>query len=164
MKDYVIYKIVCKDLNVKEIYLGMTINFNVIRNTYKYIYNNRLRLKPNMNLFNYIFLHGGFDNFLIEIIKIYNCENVKEANIFKRQHYNELQPTLNKNRPSISREEIFIYQRDYHTENKIELKNKLANKRQNMCRNVCYCGKSYTQNNFTNHCKTEFHLSHININ
>jgi hypothetical protein len=154
MKDYVIFKIVCKDLNVKEIYLGMTINFNVMQDKFKYIYNNRLRVKPkvkpNMILLNYIFLHGGFDNFLFEIIQTYKCDNAKEANIYKRKHYDELHPALNKNKPALSDEDRHKYQKDYHMHYDRSYQ--------------CDCGKSYTRNNFTNHCKTEFHLSHVNIN
>tara|TARA_R110000803_G_scaffold95008_1_gene162754 strand:+ start:53 stop:556 length:504 start_codon:yes stop_codon:yes gene_type:complete len=159
MKDYIIYKIYSNNENINEIYLGMTTDFNKIQTTYKYAVNHSNKIKYQMKLLEYVLLHGGFDNFLFEIIQTYKCETTKEANIYKRKHYDELKPSLNKNRPDMSIEDRFNYQHDYHIINKKEIAMKLKEKD----KLKCDCGRMIRKYGVSRHILSKYHLSRVNI-
>lgn len=86
----IIYKIVCKDPNVSDIYVGHTTNFTQRKYTHK-IACNKLIEKP--DIYNVIRQTGGWDNWEMVEIGRYNCKNHKEAKI--KEHYH-LKCILNK--------------------------------------------------------------------
>lgn len=73
MPDYskgCIYKIVCKDVNITEKYIGSTTNFTKRKQAHKYNCNNTNRKSYNRRVYEFIRDNGGFENFqMIEIEK-----------------------------------------------------------------------------------------------
>lgn len=95
MSDYSntsIYKIVCKDPNITDLYVGHTTCFKVRENTHKNACN---KLVNNVKLYKVIRENGGWNNWdMIELIKI-NCKNLNEAKIKEQEYYELLNATLN---------------------------------------------------------------------
>ena len=92
----IIYKICCKDINIKDFYVAQTTDF--IRRQYKHKYdcNNPNSKKYNKYVYKFIRNNGGWQNWdMIEIEK-YNCNGIVGA--WERETYwlDELKPTLNK--------------------------------------------------------------------
>jgi hypothetical protein len=86
----VIYKIICKDLNVNDVYVGHTTNLQ------KRKYQHKIRCKNNnLRLYKFIREHGGWDNWdMIEIAK-YNLKDATEARMKEQEHYDLLKAKLN---------------------------------------------------------------------
>ena len=87
-----IYKIICKDVCVLDIYVGKTMDFETRKNSHKNCTNN---LNNNSILYSCIREHGGWDNWNIEIIEEYN--NISQMDLHNRERYwiLELKPSLN---------------------------------------------------------------------
>ena len=67
----VIYKIVCNDLNVKDCYVGHTIQFRERKASHKSKCNNEKNKLYNLNIYQIIRENGGWSNWsMIEIEKI----------------------------------------------------------------------------------------------
>lgn len=158
--EYTIYKIVCKDENIKDCYVGSTNNFNRRQKEHKSCYNNELSVNYNYDIYNFIRNNGNFDNFKFEIIETINCENKNEAFIRERYWIEKLQSSLNKNIPSRTKKEA----------NK-EWCNKIGNEywinvRQNRQHIInqkynCICGGKYTYSSKSHHLKTNKHKNYL---
>ena len=88
----IIYKIYCKDDNIKELYIGHTTNFIQRKYSHKIACNN---LNNTQKIYNIIRSNGGWENWdMIEIAK-YCCKDATEARIKEQYHYDELKSSLN---------------------------------------------------------------------
>jgi len=94
----VIYKIICKDKTVVDIYLGHTSNFTNRKNTHKsHSKNDRLN---NKKIYVIINENGGWDNWdMIEVEK-YPCNDANEAKAREKYWEDILLPTMNTNSTS----------------------------------------------------------------
>jgi hypothetical protein len=105
----VIYKLVCKDLSVKELYIGSTTNFIKRKATHKINANNITCKDASFKVYEIIRNLGGWANWdMIEIEK-YPCIDGNEAKARERHWYEELKPSMNSIRPQISKEECNDY-------------------------------------------------------
>ena len=122
MPDYsktVIYKIVCKDTNVKEIYVGHTTEFVKRKSSHKRCCNNKNSKKNNIKVYKIIRENGGFENFdMIEVEK-YPCDNLKDAITREGYWYKILKGTLNSCVPGRSRDDYKVL---YLANNKDKIK------------------------------------------
>ena len=85
----IIYKIYCKDENIKEVYVGHTTNFS----QRKYAHKISSEKDKNLRIHGIIRENGGWDNWdMIEIAK-YVCKDSTEARIKEQEHFNSLQNT-----------------------------------------------------------------------
>ena len=90
-----IYKIVCKDKNITDLYVGHTCNFSNRKNAHKQDCNNPK--KNTKKIYKIINENGGWGNWeMIEIEKL-NCNDSKEARTREHYYENLLQPTMNTN-------------------------------------------------------------------
>jgi hypothetical protein len=81
----VMYKIVCRDINIEDCYVGHTTHFKSRKNQHKTCCNNFNSKKSEYPLYQFIRKNGGWENWdMIEIEK-YPCEDVNEAR--KRERY-----------------------------------------------------------------------------
>ena len=113
-----IYKLCCKDVTITEIYVGHTTNF--IKRKANHKKSTNTPTDPLYDTYKYQFIrnNGGFDNWaMIEIIKI-SCADFNDACRVERQYMEQLNATLNKNRPIITLTEKVERVRDYYQENK----------------------------------------------
>ena len=99
------YKIVCKDLNIKNCYVGHTSNFIKRKWAHKETCYNENSPAYNLNIYRFIRDNGGFQNFDMILIDTVNCENRLEACKKEREYIESLNATLNRLTPYISDEE-----------------------------------------------------------
>lgn len=94
-----IYKLYCKDKNIKPFYIGSTKN---IKKRIEY-HNISSRYskddKYHRKMYKYIRENGGFQNWTFEILKIQNITNTKVQRLIERMYFKKLNPTLNVNSP-----------------------------------------------------------------
>ena len=87
----IIYKIICNDHSVTDIYVGHTTNFVKRKYQHKTLCNSKSKLK----IYDVIRQNGGWNNWsMVEIAK-YCCQDVTEARIKEQEHYELLKQTLN---------------------------------------------------------------------
>lgn len=150
-----IYKLVCKDIDIKDIYVGSTTNFNRRKQQHKSLSSNPNSKKYNFNVYQFIRQNGGWDNFdMIEVEK-YSCNDRKELHSRERYWFETLQATLNKWVPNRSnkqykednKEKIKKYHKQHYEDNK--------EKRQQ--KKTCECGSIVSVNNLQRHFKTKKH-------
>jgi hypothetical protein len=92
----IIYKIVCNDVNVKDLYVGSTTNFIQRKNQHKSNCNNITTKHYNYYVYDFIRNNGGWDNFNMVIIEKYPCNDRLEASQRERFWIETLNANLNK--------------------------------------------------------------------
>jgi len=88
----IIYKITCKDENINDIYVGHTTNFVKRKCLHKYACTN---LDNKLKIYHIIRQNGGWENWDMTEIAMYNCKNKTEARLKEQQHYEDLNANLN---------------------------------------------------------------------
>jgi len=158
----IIYKLCCKDVTVKEIYIGSTANLLKVRKSkHKYSCNNIFSVGHNYYVYQYIRKNGGFNNFDIVEIERYPCSDRQELNKRERYWIELLQSTLNKQIPSRTRLEhrqdnrelLLENQKKYYQNNKEELLTKKKIKIN------CECGCIIARTCISKHRKTKKHIN-----
>jgi len=121
-KNSIIYKIVCKNPEITEIYVGSTTNFTKRKYNHKTLCNNINDKSYNLNVYKYIRENGGWDNFNMIMIERY--EAIDKLDLHKRERYflEQLGATLNKVIPHRSIEEYYEYTKKYYENNKEHIK------------------------------------------
>ena len=118
-ENNVIYKIVCKDLSVKDCYVGQTTNFKLRKSDHK-----ANSICHHYKVYQFIRNNGGWDNFdMIEIEK-FPCKDGNEARARERYWYEELNSSLNTIKPLITedKKEYKIQQdKTYRQLNKVSI-------------------------------------------
>jgi len=116
MPDYskaIVYKLCCKDVQIKKIYIGSTCNFSRRKCAHKSDCNNEKKVKfYNLKVYKFIRDNGGFDNWTMVQIEAYpECTNKKELGQYERYHIEQLKPALNCQIPNRT-------QKEWHCDNK----------------------------------------------
>jgi len=90
-----IYKIVCKDASVTELYVGQTKDFKDRR--WHHIGNskNPKSKKYNFKLYQYIRHYGGFENWEMIPLENFECESEDQAREKEFEYYQKLSASLN---------------------------------------------------------------------
>jgi hypothetical protein len=123
----IIYKIVCNDLNITEVYVGHTTNFINRKALHKSNCNNPNSKSYNYKIYNTIRQNGGFENWsMIEIEKFQDCNDINEATARERYYYELLNAKLNTNCPGrnkaeyqeVNKDKIKEYIKEYKENNK----------------------------------------------
>jgi len=102
MKTITIYKIVCNDENVKDVYVGSTKDFARRCMDHKYNTNGRYF---NLKVYQFIRANGGWDNWSMKPIKVFNCNTKKERLLEERRYVEKLNSTLNSSIPGRTHKE-----------------------------------------------------------
>jgi hypothetical protein len=104
----VIYKIVCNDLTITELYVGSTTQF--IKRKYQHKTNcNGSYKQSEYKVYKTIRDNGGFQNWSMLQIEEFPCANGNEARTRERYWYEQLNSKLNDRRPKLTEEEIERY-------------------------------------------------------
>ena len=90
------YKIVCRDLNICDIYVGHTTDFITRKNCHKRVCNNPNSKNYNLPLYKFIRDNQGWDNFDMILIETQCLNSSLEAIKRERELIEELKPSLNK--------------------------------------------------------------------
>jgi len=117
----IIYRIVCNDLSVKEVYVGHTTNFSSRKRGHKIDCCNENRKNHNSKIYKTIRENGGFDNWSMIEIEKFPCNDVNEATARERFWYERSNSSLNTYVPNRSEKER---KKQYREENAEQLKEK----------------------------------------
>ena len=104
----IIYKIICKDINITNTYVGLTINFKQRKFSHE---NNCINLKKG-KLYDFIRDNGGWNNWQMIVVENYSCLTRKEAGLREKYWYEKLNANLNKNYPSRNYDEYYEANRE----------------------------------------------------
>jgi hypothetical protein len=91
----IIYKIVCKDQSISDVYVGHTTNFVQRKYSHKQSCYNIKSPCYNLKLYKTIRDNGNWSNWEMSIVNFYNCKNQLEARQKEQEHYVLLGATLN---------------------------------------------------------------------
>ena len=131
-----VYKIVCKDKEITEFYIGSSIEFNNRKKKHKSYCNNLNNRHYCYPLYMFINVNGGFENWEFEVIKEYKFITKKELEM-NEQHWKDLlKPHLNSKN---------AYGNDIERYKKSD---KIYNK---MKANCPYCDKEMNKTSITRH-------------
>jgi len=101
----IIYKIVCNDLNVKNCYVGHTINMTKRKCVHKSICHNEKNKAHNLKIYQIIRENGGWGNWSMILVETFPCKDKFEACKREREIFEELDAKLNMVRPYLTQEE-----------------------------------------------------------
>ena len=169
-----IYKIVCKDSEISDIYVGSTVNFTQRKDCHKSNTNNINSEKYNLYVYKFIRDNGNWDNWeMIEITK-YTCESKLELEMEERRYMELLKSNLNKCIPTRTKKEwrqnnkekYKEYKKKYRANNKNKINEKnnkyyQTNKKKLNQKFNCECGGKYTDTHKSAHFKTKKHQDYI---
>ena len=95
----IIYKITCKEDNIKDLYVGHTTNFVQRKHLHKQGCVNEKATSYPCKLYKKIRECGGWDNWTMEIINFFNCKDHYEARIKEQEYFTLLNANLNSIEP-----------------------------------------------------------------
>ena len=101
--EYIVYKIVSNDLDVKYTYVGSTMNFT--RRKCRHKRNSKNEKRAHLKLYSTINEHGGWNNWSMIKIEMCICETTLDARKRERYWYEELNANMNTYRPMCTTEE-----------------------------------------------------------
>ena len=90
-----VYKIVCKDKNITEFYIGSTINFNQRKRRHESDSTNLNSPNYCFPLYMFINVNGGWNNWDMIVLKEYKFITNQELNIEEQKFKDLLKPKLN---------------------------------------------------------------------
>tara|TARA_R110002153_G_scaffold238082_1_gene392344 strand:- start:120 stop:731 length:612 start_codon:yes stop_codon:yes gene_type:complete len=147
-----IYKISCRDSEIKDCYVGSTEHYNKRCENHKSnCYNTNIK-EYNYKVYTFIRANEGFSNFIIE--PIYEC-NVEDRYIEEQRWFELLKPTLNSQYPNRSIKEWYIdnkqkileHKKQYRENNKQQISEKNKHYRENNKQKISEYKKQYRENN-----------------
>jgi len=150
----IIYKIVCNDLNISDVYVGHTTDFIRRKRGHKSNCNNPNDKRYNFKVYQIIKANGGWDNWTMVEIEKFPCKDGNEAAARERYWYEQLNANLNKQVPNRNLiESMAAYRQANRTILNENAKEKF----------VCECGGNYTRCKKSRHLKTNKHINFITI-
>lgn len=90
-----VYKIVCRDKEITEFYIGNSMNFTKRKTNHNCYSNNLNGRQYCYPLYMFINVNGGFENWEFEIIKEYKFITKKELEMNEQYYKDLLNPQLN---------------------------------------------------------------------
>jgi len=151
----IIYKIVCKDLSVVDVYVGNTTDFKSRKAQHKY------KAKTfDFKIYQIIRDNGGWENWdMIEIEK-YPCADGNEARARERYWYETLEASLNTINPNRNKKEYrektkkirAEKDKEWYSKNREEISIKMKK------RMICQCGLDIAFNSYQKHKKSPKHI------
>ena len=102
----VIYKIYCKDENIKDFYIGSSKDLYDRMRVHKSMCYNENVSGYSLKIYEFIRENGDWKNFDVEIVEYYPCKNEKELKIREQYYIKKYEPTLNCLNAHRTKEEI----------------------------------------------------------
>jgi hypothetical protein len=104
-ENTVIYKIVCNDLTITDLYIGSTTNFTKRKGQHKFHCTSEKSKSQNYKIYQTIRENGGWENWSMIEIEKYACNDGNEARARERYYYDLFNSNLNTSRPFITIDE-----------------------------------------------------------
>ena len=118
----IIYKLVCNDLTVKDLYVGHTTDFTNRKKSHKSSCLNPNYSRHNFKVYKIMRDNGSWYNWMMIEIEKHPCKDENEARARERFWYEELQATLNSQCPTLDVEKrktkAIINCKKYYEKNK----------------------------------------------
>lgn len=111
----VIYKIVCNDMTVNDLYIGSTTNFIKRKGQHRRNCNNENYSHYNYKIYQIIRNNGGWENWSMIEIEKFPCNNSNESRLRERYYLELLQASMNVVKPTRTIQE-------YKAENKDKMR------------------------------------------
>jgi len=124
----IMYKIVCNDLNVKECYVGHTINMTKRKCCHKSACNNEKNRHHNLKIYQIIRQNGGWSNWSMILVEKFPCEDKYQACKKEREIVEELDAKRISLIRYLTEEDFKEYDKKYYQINKEEINEKLNEK------------------------------------
>lgn len=148
----VIYKLVCNDLNIHNVYVGSTTNMINRKRNHKSNCNNGLSAAYNQKTYRIIRLNGGWSNWSMILVENYPCINRFEAEARERYYTELLDADMNTNTPGmLNKIKRIEYEKNYNK--------KRYNEQNIKC--DCTCGGMYTFKHRSRHLKSIKHQQNL---
>jgi len=148
----VVYKIYCKDPNIKDCYIGSTKDFRNRKKQHKRKCNNPNYKDYNYKVYKFIRNNGGFENWAFEILETFNTIDKQYLHKIERKYVESNNSTLNFQIPTRTIQEWQQANKDYSIEyyknNKEVIQQKIK----------CDCGCMINMCNIIRHRKTKKHI------
>ena len=177
LKNYIIYKIYCKNKEITDEYYGHTCAFRERKRNHKSRCTNENIKGYNTDKYKIIRDNGGWYNWeMVPIEELKNCSFVN-AKIREQYHIDLNKSDMNKYKAHRTEEQRIDYNKDYYIENKDKILEKylenrdtilekkkeyhLENRDKILEKKTCDCGKTFTQNNKARHERSKFHCQFI---
>jgi len=178
-----IYKIVCLDPNIDDFYIGSTISLSNRCNSHmRNSVNKKQKKIYDCKLYTFIRDSGGYENWEMQVIKLYKCETRKELHKEEQKYIDELKPSLNTDNPYKTEEEKKKQVKKYYEDNKEiitakakkhrdenqekiqEMKKKWyeENKERMKEKIECECGSVIRKSDKPTHNRTKKHQAYLN--
>lgn len=154
----IIYKLVCKDINIKELYVGHTTDFTSRKYCHKSRCNNLNSEHYNSLLYQFIRENGNWENWEMVMIEEVSCTNAIGAAKQERLRIEELQATLNSYLPTKTLQEHREDTRIWRENNVEHIKNYNQKWNKNI---ICECGVNCSLSHIARHKKSPFHINYI---
>ena len=138
-----VYKIVCKDTNITEFYIGSSIDFKGRKYNHKSDSNNLNSKEYCYPLYMFINVNGGFDNWEFEVIKEYKFITKKELEM-NEQHWKDLL------KPHLNERNAYGYDKERRNN-----KMKIINSKKTNCP---HCGKEMIKSSIYRHIKSKHNI------
>lgn len=113
-----IYKIVCNDITITNIYVGSTTDFKQRKYQHKSCSNNENGKLYNMKIYQTINDNGGWDNWTMIEIEKYPCKDKRELEARERYWFELLNADLNVTPPFKTEDEKNEYRKKWHEDDK----------------------------------------------
>jgi len=118
----VIYKIVCLDSTITDVYVGSTTDFRNREYVHKSDCYNENKRNYNLKIYTTIRANGGLDNWEMIIIESFPCENYEQQRERERYWYDIIQPSMNMCRPLQTEEDDKECDKKYYEKNRKKFK------------------------------------------
>lgn len=149
----VIYKIVCLDEDVKDLYIGSTCDFANRRSKHKSACNNPNDKAYNLKVYSFIRMNGGWQNWNMLIVEHFPCDNKVQKLERERYWIERLGGTLNCQLPNRSDKESSANYRKNNSDKRKEYATdyRKTNSEKINKKHICCCGGCYTNANKARH-------------
>jgi len=173
----IIYKLVCNDLTITDIYIGCTTDFTKRKAKHKSCCNNPNAKQYNFYVYQFIRDNGTWSNWNMILVEEFPCGSKLEASKRERYWIEELKATLNKNVPSRTGTEYYQdnkdkkleYQEQYYQNNRdtrleyqeqYNLVNRDKILEQKKEKYECHCGGKFIHTHRARHLASKLHKSY----
>ena len=157
--EYIVFKIVCDDLDVKFNYVGSTKNFT--RRKHEHKYNSKKEKYGHQKLYQIINEHGGWYRWTMVKIENITCDSTLDARTRERYWYEKLNADMNMRMTFISSEEAKKIASEWGKEYYLDYKETIAShKSEKIHCDACDC--YHSRGNKSSHNKGKKHLANIN--
>ena len=147
----IIYKITCKDTNIKDLYVGHTTNFVQRKYSHEKLCINKKSPNYKCKLYETIRNNGGWENWNMEVIDFFKCHDHYQARQKEQEYFISLNATLNSIEPM--------------SKPKVNLQKTTTNMEKNNIFICEYCNfKCNKQSSFIRHKETNKHKRNITGN